>query len=228
MGVQAGLDRWRLYAPSMAWLFGALMFPLLAIPLPASAQEPGAVTMELRNLYEADQADRQFTSPPTDEDWEEISARDAERLARVYELLKGDLLSAPEDYFHAAMILQHGDTPEDILVAHILSTAAGFSGDERGYWLSAASLDRYLLRTRMPQRLGTQYVKACADDPFGSDPSQPWSQGPYIRWLPDSIREVFGVESASDQAERARGMNASEIRQTALKESRRSPLREHR
>jgi len=165
------------------------------------------VTEELRALYEADQADRQFSSPPTEEDWVAISARDVERQARVYELLREGRLAAAEDFYHAAMVLQHGDTAEDILLAHILATAAGFSGDERGYWLSAAALDRYLLRTGEPQRLGTQYVKVSAEDPFATDPSQPWSQGAYIRWLPDSIREVFGVRSLSEQEARVRSMN---------------------
>ena len=166
----------------------------------------------MRALYEADQADRQFAEPPSEADWAAISARDAERQTRVYELLKDDRLSAAEDFYHAAMILQHGDTPEDILVAHILATAAGFKGDERGSWLSAASLDRYLLRTRKPQRLGTQYVKSSTEDPFESDGSQPWSQGPYVRWLPDSIREVFGVGSVASQTERVRAMNSREGR----------------
>jgi hypothetical protein len=158
-------------------------------------------------MYQADQADRQFTSPPTDEDWEAISARDARRLERVYVLLRADSLSLAEDYYHAAMVLQHGDTAEDILVAHILATAAGFMGDERGYWLSAAALDRYLLRTRMPQRLGTQYFPSSLEDPFATDRSQPMGQGPYVRWLPDSVRRVYGVPTLNEQADRARAMN---------------------
>jgi len=191
---------------------GLVLSFLVLVPSLGAAQDRNGVSEELKALYEADQADRQFTSPPTDEDWKAISARDAERRARAYELLRGDQLSAAEDFYHAAMVLQHGDSAEDILVAHILATAAGFRGDERGYWLSAASLDRYLLRTRVPQRLGTQYVKSSAEDPFAIDSSQPWGQGPYIRWLPDSIREVFGVEPLTGQAERVREMNTSGIR----------------
>jgi hypothetical protein len=185
-----------------------LVLPLLLVaPGPVGAQERGAVSAELRALYEADQADHSLTRPPTEEDWKAISTRDAERLERVYVLLKGDRLTLAEDYYHAAMVLQHGDTPEDILMAHILATAAGFKGDERGCWLSAASLDRYLLRTRMPQRLGTQRVRASVEDPFAIDGAQPWSQGPYVRWLPDSIREIFGVESLAEQAELVQAMN---------------------
>jgi hypothetical protein len=187
----------------------ALLIPTfgLAVPLASCAQSEGAVSAELRAMYQADQADRQFTSPPTDDDWEAISARDARRLDRVYVLLKADSLSLAEDYYHAAMVLQHGDTAEDILIAHILATAAGFMGDERGYWLSAAALDRYLLRTRMPQRMGTQYFPPSLEDSFETDRSQPMGQGPYIRWLPDSVRRVYGVPTLEEQSDRARAMN---------------------
>lgn len=190
-----------------ARIAGIGMTLLFVVPFPVGAQGQSTVTEELRALYQADQADRQFTTPPTDEDWRVISARDAERLRRVYELLKGDRLSVAEDFYHAAMILQHGDTSEDALLAHILATAAGFLGDERGVWLSAAALDRYLLRTRMPQRLGTQFYPASAEDPFDSDSAQPISQGPYVRWLPDSIREIFGVPPLEEQAEEVRRIN---------------------
>lgn len=185
------------------------LIALLLIPGTSWAQDKGPATDELRVLYEADQADRQFMRDPTPEDWEAISARDAERLTRVYELLKADRMVVAADFYHAAMVLQHGETHQDILLSHILSMAAAFRGDERGRWLSAASLDRYLHRTRMPQRFGTQYVGVSPEDPFEPDPSQPWSQGSYVRWLPDSIREIFGVDPIAIQAERVQTMNAS-------------------
>ena len=141
--------------------------------------------------------------------WDEVSVRDAGRRARVYELLRGDELVSGEDYYHAAMVLQHGKGSEDILVAHILATAAGFMGDDRGRWLSAASLDRYLHRTREPQRFGTQYIRSSREDPFQIDSDEPWSQGPYVRWLPDSVRELFDVESVGEQTDRVRAANGN-------------------
>ncbi|HVS63941.1 MAG TPA: hypothetical protein VMT85_10625 [Thermoanaerobaculia bacterium] len=98
------------------------------------------------------------------------------------------------------MILQHGDSAEDVLLAHILATAAGFQGHENGRWLSAAALDRYLHRTDQPQRFGTQYVKDSVDEP--------WSQGAYERWLPDSLRELYGVEPLAEQKQRVEEMNS--------------------
>lgn len=191
----------------LVWLLMAAAF-LSVGPGIAAGQESGPVSTELRALYEADQSDRQFSTPPTPEQWEEITARDAQRQARVYELLRAGNLTVAEDFYHAAMVLQHGDGSEPILMAHVLATAAAYMGDDRGLWLSAAALDRYLHRTRMPQRFGTQYVKVSPDDPFQLDPTQSWSQGPYVRWLPDSVREIYGVPPLEEQSERVRTMNA--------------------
>lgn len=178
---------------------------------PVAAQEAGSaagealteadsVTRELRRLYESDQADRRWDRPPTPEQWKEIAKRDAERRDRVMELVRSGALATAEDYFHAAMVLQHGSGSEDILIAHILATVAGFEGHAGGRWLSAAALDRYLHRTDEPQRLGTQYVR---EPPDGS-----WSLGAYERWLPDAIRDEYGVRPLSEQEAYVDTLNA--------------------
>jgi len=178
----------------------------LAVPGPAGAQD----SAELRELYEADQADRRHESPPGPEVWAAISRRDALRGARVLEILRSASVRTGADFYHAAMVLQHGQGSEDILLAHILATSAALLGDDRGRWLSAASLDRYLHRTRAPQRFGTQYLKSSEADPYVLDSSQPWSQGSYVDWLPDSVRGIFGVMSRTEQADRLRAMNGGD------------------
>jgi hypothetical protein len=42
---------------------------------------------------------------------------------------RGDLHSAA-DYFNAALVLQHGEKPEDFLLSHELATAAAFKGNK--------------------------------------------------------------------------------------------------
>jgi len=159
-----------------------------------------AVSAELRTMYEADQQDRRAGVATTPEAWKGIQARDRERRDRVLELTRGAQLRTADDYYHAAMVLQHGDGSEDILIAHILATAAAFKGHERARWLSAAALDRYLHRTGAPQRLGTQYVRP--------PPDGPWSQGAYERWLPDTVRAEFGVPPLEAQQQRVQKLNA--------------------
>lgn len=170
------------------------------------AQEPAdigaqadTVSQILRELYETDQTDRQFTSPPSEEEWRAITRRDRERRAQVLELVRAGALRTADDYYHAAMVLQHGEGAADVLIAHVLATVAGFRGHEGGRWLSAAALDRFLHRIDQPQRLGTQYQR--------DDPDDPWTQEPYERWLPDAVREAYGVRPLEEQEAYVRGLN---------------------
>jgi len=183
-------------------LSGLVCCSLLCCTVLLSAAEPVSETSiadELKALYEADQADRTFTSPPTAEDWQAITERDHARRDRVLELVRAGALSSGDDYYRAAMVLQHGEGSDDILLSHILSTVAGFKGHEGGRWLSAASLDRFLHRVDRAQMLGTQFVR--------NPPSEPWSQGAYDAWLPDSIRAEYGVRPLAEQAKRVEAMN---------------------
>lgn len=164
---------------------------LLLIPARGASGQASDVSRELAELYESDQADRQFSEPPSPAQWAKIVERDEARRDRVMELVRAGALASADDYYHAAMVLQHGEGSEDVLIAHILATVAGFKGHDRGRWLSAAALDRYLHRTEEAQRLGTQYVR--------TEPDAPWSLGAYDDWLPDSIREEYGVRPLADQ-----------------------------
>jgi hypothetical protein len=122
------------------------------------------VNQELRDLFLADQADRRAnTAYDTPEYWR-LRARDAQRRQRVKELLVQDVVSAPDDYFHAALILQHGDTLEEIWQAHALAQRAAelgatpSMGAKDSRWLAAAALDRWLMYQGKPQQYGTQFV----------------------------------------------------------------------
>ena len=63
------------------------------------------------------------------------------RRQRVNELLAEGRLTAPDDYFHAALIFQHGDTLEDIWQAHELARKAAEMG-KAPEWLKEA-LERW-------------------------------------------------------------------------------------
>jgi len=88
-------------------------------------------------------------------------------------------------------------------MAHVLSTIAGYKGDYRGRWLSAASLDKYLHRTGQLQIFGTQYFVA-GDRRL--NPSR----------LSDALRREFSVPSlaaqqANDATARAGGRTWTRI-----------------
>ncbi len=109
----------------------------------ASGDQSQSINAELKKIYDDDQSD----SRPYDTSEQKKATDDRARLRinRVSEMISKGLLQSPEDYYHAAMIFQHGNSPQDYLTAHVLANVAGFKGHRRGSWLSAASLDLFLL-----------------------------------------------------------------------------------
>ncbi len=166
----------------------------------AGAREDRA-SEELATLYRADQEARQGDwSDLGQDELHAIAKADEARLARVLELVSAGALQAPADGYHAAMVLQHGSAPDHQLLAHILATAAAIEGDERGAWLSAASLDRFLQGIGRPQRFGTQYLRNGAE---------PWTQEPFDPSLPDAVRATFGVPPLAASRKRLEALNAA-------------------
>lgn len=110
-------------------------------------------------LFEQDQRDRlQHLGPITVPLVPLMRFRDWRRRRRVQELIAAGALSAPEDFYHAAMILQHGTRLADYWQAHELAKRAADLGYRPARWLVAAALDRWLMRQGKPQKYGTQYT----------------------------------------------------------------------
>jgi hypothetical protein len=81
---------------------------------------------------------RRDTAYDTLEYWQ-LRERDAQRRRRVSELLAQGGVSAPDDYFHAALIFQHGETLEDIWQARELVRKAAELGATQLFASTAAS-----------------------------------------------------------------------------------------
>jgi hypothetical protein len=113
---------------------------------------------QIKNIYEEDQNDRKI--------WEEtgdsgnVKEKDELRRQMVQQMIDSGQLEEGADYYHAAMVFQHGDRPEDFLKSNELAKKAIELGEERGKWMFAASYDRYLTNTKAEfQKYGTQYKK---------------------------------------------------------------------
>ena len=126
-----------------------------AIPQTPGDTPAPADNQELKTLFEQDQADRANAAPGGD--LLAVAKRDGLRLARVKELYVSGVPRTGADWFHAALILQHGPDATDTLLAHEMAIAALAAGDPRARWLAAATEDRFLRRLGRPQRFGTQY-----------------------------------------------------------------------
>lgn len=132
---------------------------------------------ELAALFDADHRDRDphpaFGTPA----YLDLRRRDAARRARVLEL--ASTFIAPEDFFRAAWIMQHGDDVDDVARAREFALKAAGLGVRPARWLAAAALDRWLMYQGKPQRYGTNIV-------------------------PDGVRQrLWDVDPATTDADRA-------------------------
>ncbi len=125
---------------------------------------------ELHAIYTQDQADRKGEINA------DIQERDRIRRQRVEDLLTAGLVQTAEDYFHAAMVFQHGEHLDDYRKAHELAQKAAELGHSTGRWLTAAAYDRWLIMQNKPQKYGTQYTTQdgstfmlCEVDPSTTD-----------------------------------------------------------
>ena len=156
---------------------------LVACPTASTREADQAISAELKQMYTADQADR-IPGAGAAIDWQAVNRQDGLRLARVKALIDAGQLASGADFFHAAMILQHGHSVEDALLAHDLSVVAMGKGESRARWLAAASMDRYLRRIGSLQRFGTQSA-AKNNRPLRVEPTDPN--------VPDWLRRQFDV-----------------------------------
>lgn len=124
---------------------------------------------ELKGLHDADQADRKPEGgKPID--WAAVAPRDVARIARVKTLYQEGKLCTGADYFHAALVLHHGATPEDSLLAHELAVVALKKGAPNvASWLVAATEDRFLQSIGRAQRFGTQLTTPIVVDGVVTD-----------------------------------------------------------
>ena len=109
---------------------------------------------ELQRLFEADQNARR----DPDMGWDEIDELDEKHRTKVMSMMSEGKIKTGLDYFHAAVILQHGESVEDIRLAHSFATISANLGYERAAWMQAASWDRLLMYFDQPQWYGTQFV----------------------------------------------------------------------
>ncbi len=113
---------------------------------------------ELLELYQADKRERIDQPQRGTPEYKVLRERDRQRRERVMEIVAGTEPDSPEDLYHAAWIMNHGDTPADAWNAHTLAKCSAELGYRPARWLSAATYDRWLMYQGEPQKYGTQYV----------------------------------------------------------------------
>jgi hypothetical protein len=160
--------------------------------------EPATANAEMASIYDEDQKVRQ-DGLAARADWDAIDKADRARRARVAALLAARALQTAGDYRKAAFVFQHGDRPDDYLLAHTLAVVAVTKGDQGAAWIAAATLDRYLQSVHQPQIYGTQFLGVAAAA----------TQNPYSQQLiPDALRTELGVPTRTSQAEQLKALRS--------------------
>jgi hypothetical protein len=175
-----------------------LLLGCRTVPPPA-AESPAGDDVEVTRLCAEDQADRQ-PQPGEAIDWKAVGPRDAARLARIKELYRAGSLHSGPDFHHAALVLQHGNDPEDFLLAHELCVVAVAKGEQDALWLCAASEDRFLMNIARPQRFATQYRS--------DKPGEPMHLYQVGEGVTDELRAAFRTPSLKQAREREELINS--------------------
>jgi hypothetical protein len=153
---------------------------------------------ELRRIHEDDQADRR--PGPNGINWAEVTPRDEARRRRVREILEAGGAKVSADYYHAAMVYQHGGEVADFRRSHELAERAVEldPANRQAKWLAAASKDRELMNLGQPQLYGTQFRKVDGRwELYRVDPS-----------VSDDERRRRNVPPLAEAKRRADAMNA--------------------
>jgi len=155
---------------------------------------------ELIQIYEDDQADRAVASYEQI-DWSKVTPRDVARRKRVDEIIAAGGARAADDYYHAAMVYQHGDAVAEIQRAHDLAVQAVALDPtyDQAKWLAAASEDRKLMYEHKAQKWGTQYKKV----------DGAWIVWPVDPAITDAQRDEWNVPPLADALAHAARMNAA-------------------
>ena len=155
-----------------------------------SLDDNAASSAVMQRIYDEDQLDRKDFAQFSKEA-QAIGREDEERRAQTRTLLAEGQLHTSEDFTRAAFVFQHGNTPDDFLLAHTFAMVAAAKGDEEALWIGTATLDRYLHATGKPQVFGTQ-IKEKADHTATLEP--------YNRSLvSDTLRRELGVQPIAAQ-----------------------------
>lgn len=181
-----------------------LLTLLLLLPCLSFAADSN---LELRAMTMADQAGRKASNI----NWDVLGAEDAQRRVQVRAMLTAGSIKTAEDYYNAALIMQHGSEVQDYKLAFSLANLSAVIDPESksftpayktGKWLMAAAWDRHLMNLGKPQWYGTQITK-----PHGS---ALWEVYPLDETaVTDAERQAHGIMPREEMRQKVAEMNKS-------------------
>lgn len=160
-------------------------------------------SIELKNLVDADQKEREDWDNLSDDEKLKMLERDLIRRKRVGEILGEGCFKTPEDYAAASLIYQHGDAPDHYYQAFIWANRAVDLGDEKQKNLVALTIDRYLVSIGKKQLFGSQAFAEQAQECFCLEQVE--------ESFPDAIRTDYTGLSLVNRYEWLAAINSGKI-----------------
>jgi len=159
------------------------------------------VNTEILALYQADRQERVNQPKANTSAYKAMRARDLARRVRSMEIVSAKGLQTADDYYYAAWIMNHGDTPEDARNAHLLALYSSELGYRPARWLAAASYDRWQMYQGKPQKYGTNYLYDGRGDRL-------WDVDPKTT---DEERAAWDVPPIAEQIRKAEQANLHQV-----------------
>jgi hypothetical protein len=142
---------------------------------------------ELLKIVDEDQKDRLGSYDSVD--WSKVMPRDLKRRVKVAGIFAEGCLKSAADYAAAALVFQHGTMAGHFYQAFIWANEAFKLGDEPSRWLTAAGLDRYLVKVNQMQLFGTQLGKDSAGN-FCLQPVEPtFTESVRVEYIKRTLKE---------------------------------------
>ncbi len=148
---------------------------------------------EITKIVAKDQEDRvnQYNIPPSK--WNAIRKNDLVNRKRIGEIFGEGCLVTAKDFANAALVFQHGDTPDHFWQAFVFAMHAVRLGDKSQKIMAANAIDRYLVQKSIGKK---QLFARNATKPTGQ---KCWCLQQVEKTFPDSLRISFTGKSYKDQ-----------------------------
>lgn len=155
----------------------------------------------LENLRQADQRDRQARKITVEQD--------RIRRAEVAKLFAEGCFRTARDYHNAAIIFQHGETPDHFYQTFIWAQKAVDKGDESATWLIPRAIDRYMLNSGYKQLFGTNIVTVSSYRPNATQEEQKeFCLWPTAKGVGMMTRNRLNAPDVKDRIKRVHELNA--------------------
>ena len=201
---------------SMKFIFAVVLFSLCSCATTTVSQTSNSFVAckedkprlelrakELQSIVTEDQAERRNFANMTNAQMVMMAKNDETRRMRIGEIFGEGCFTTAQDYAAAALVYQHGTTPDHFFQTYIWSKRAVELGDKHQARLMALGIDRYLVNVGQKQLFASQATKEGSP----STETSCWCLQDIEESFPDRQRKEVGGQSLDEAKAWVNSMN---------------------